>query len=65
MICVSHWLSNLYHKLIEYCEPREIVAFALLDTEIAKHLKWINVFGALLGALIGFSQVIMRIIRLV
>ena len=31
----------------------------LLLMVIAQHLKWINVFGALLGAFIGASQVIM------
>jgi hypothetical protein len=45
---ISHWLSHLFRKLIEFCEPREIVALALLDTEIAKHLKsdnlWISLF---------------------
>jgi hypothetical protein len=25
---------------------------------IARHLKWINLFGALLGAVIGGSQVV-------
>ena len=29
---------------------------SLLMMVIARHLKWINVFGALLGALIGLSQ---------
>lgn len=34
----------------------------LLMIVIARHLKWINVFGALLGALIGFSQMILRLV---
>ncbi|MBN1410508.1 MAG: DUF445 family protein [Spirochaetales bacterium] len=33
----------------------------LLLMVIAKHLKWINVFGALLGAVIGFSQVLIKL----
>ena len=33
----------------------------LLLMVIARHLKWINVFGALIGALIGLSQVVMRL----
>ena len=36
---------------------------SLLLMVIAKHLKWINIFGALLGALIGFSQVIIRLLE--
>jgi hypothetical protein len=31
----------------------------LLMQVLAKHLGWINVFGAILGALIGFAQVIL------
>ncbi|MFP4483750.1 MAG: DUF445 family protein [Spirochaetota bacterium] len=34
----------------------------LLLMVIARHLKWINLFGALLGAVIGGSQVILRYI---
>jgi len=38
---------------------------SLLLMVIAKHLKWINIFGALLGALIGFSQVLLRLLQVV
>jgi uncharacterized membrane protein YheB (UPF0754 family) len=34
----------------------------LLLIVIARHLKWINLFGALLGALIGGSQVVLRFV---
>lgn len=34
----------------------------LLLTVIAKHLKWINLFGAMLGALIGLTQVILNLL---
>jgi uncharacterized membrane protein YheB (UPF0754 family) len=34
----------------------------LLMIVIAKHLKWINIFGALLGAIIGFSQMVLRVV---
>ncbi len=34
----------------------------LLLMVIARHLKWINLFGALLGALIGGSQVLLRFV---
>lgn len=34
----------------------------LLLQVIARHLKWINLFGALLGALIGLSQIALRLI---
>ena len=35
----------------------------LLMMVIARHLKWINVFGALLGAIIGFSQMALRLVK--
>jgi uncharacterized membrane protein YheB (UPF0754 family) len=35
----------------------------LLLMVIARHLKWINVFGAILGAFIGFTQVIINLLR--
>ncbi len=34
----------------------------LLLMVIAKHLKWINLFGALLGALIGLTQVVLNLL---
>ena len=34
----------------------------LLLMVIQKHLRWINIFGGILGALIGFSQLILRLI---
>lgn len=33
----------------------------LLMRVIRRHLKWINVFGAILGALIGLLQIAMRL----
>jgi uncharacterized membrane protein YheB (UPF0754 family) len=36
----------------------------LLLQVIASHLKWINVFGAILGFLIGLVQDILRLLRL-
>ena len=35
----------------------------LLLNVISRHLKWINLFGALLGALIGVSQIILALFR--
>ncbi|MBN1798179.1 MAG: DUF445 family protein [Spirochaetales bacterium] len=35
----------------------------LLLMVIAKQLKWINVFGALLGAVIGLSQIILKLLE--
>ncbi len=35
----------------------------LLMMVIAKHLKWINLFGAILGAIIGFAQLGIRLLR--
>ncbi len=37
---------------------------ALLLRVIEKHLRWINIFGAVLGALIGFIQDFLRLIHL-
>jgi uncharacterized membrane protein YheB (UPF0754 family) len=34
----------------------------LLVMVIQKHLRWINVFGGILGALIGFSQIVLRLL---
>jgi uncharacterized membrane protein YheB (UPF0754 family) len=34
----------------------------LLLMVIQKHLRWINVFGGFLGALIGFSQLVLRLL---
>ena len=34
----------------------------LLLIVIQKHLRWINIFGAALGALIGFSQLVLRLL---
>jgi uncharacterized membrane protein YheB (UPF0754 family) len=34
----------------------------LLLMVIQKHLRWINVFGGILGALIGFSQIVLRLL---
>ena len=36
---------------------------ALLLMVIRRHLKWINIFGGILGAVIGFSQLILRLLR--
>jgi uncharacterized membrane protein YheB (UPF0754 family) len=35
----------------------------LLLSVISRHLAWINLFGGILGALIGFSQVVVQIVR--
>jgi uncharacterized membrane protein YheB (UPF0754 family) len=35
----------------------------LLMLVIAKQLKWINLFGAILGAIIGFSQLLLRLVQ--
>lgn len=37
---------------------------ALLLRVIEKHLRWINIFGAVLGALIGFIQDFLRLVHL-
>jgi uncharacterized membrane protein YheB (UPF0754 family) len=35
----------------------------LLLMVIQKHLRWINIFGGILGALIGFSQLFLRLLN--
>lgn len=35
----------------------------LLMVVISKHLKWINIFGAILGSIIGFSQLALQFLR--
>ena len=50
---------------VEELVVRKIDALDVRDVErllmqvLAKHLQWINVFGAILGALIGFVQVLL------
>ena len=34
----------------------------LLLTVIARHLKWINAFGAVIGSLIGVVQLLLRLL---
>ncbi len=54
---------------IEEMVVTKINALDVIDVEhlllmvIAKHLKWINLFGALLGALIGFFQVLLNFLQ--
>jgi uncharacterized membrane protein YheB (UPF0754 family) len=59
--------------LIESFDVRQLVVQKINDLDvaqverllmmvIARHLKWINIFGALLGAIIGFSQMLLRLI---
>lgn len=53
---------------VEDLVVRKIDALDVLDVErllmgvLAKHLKWINVFGAILGALIGLLQVLLGLV---
>jgi uncharacterized membrane protein YheB (UPF0754 family) len=71
---VAEGLTNLVEarlpQLVESLDIRRLVVNRvnsldvaeverLLLMVIAKHLKWINLFGALLGALIGGSQVLL------
>ncbi len=56
---------------VEELVVRKIEALDVKDVErllvrvIATHLKWINVFGAILGFLIGLIQDLLRLLRLV
>ncbi|MBN1835669.1 MAG: DUF445 family protein [Spirochaetales bacterium] len=66
-------VDNRLPALLESFDVRELVVTKidnldvgqverLLMIVIARHLKWINVFGAVLGAIIGFSQMILRLV---
>ncbi len=63
---LSKFLLTINIKLL--VEER-INAFPMSEVEkmiltvVKKHLKWINIFGAILGALIGFLQVIINYYR--
>jgi len=52
-------VKDLVVKKINTLEMKQVEELLLLV--IARHLKWINIFGALLGALIGMSQVLLSI----
>ncbi len=57
---------NIRQLVVEKINELDVAQVeALLLMVIAKHLKWINIFGALLGALIGFSQVLLRLLGIV
>jgi uncharacterized membrane-anchored protein YjiN (DUF445 family) len=57
---------------IESFDVRQLVIDKINDLDVAqveklllmviqKHLRWINVFGGILGAIIGFSQLVLRL----
>jgi uncharacterized membrane protein YheB (UPF0754 family) len=57
---------------IESFDVRQLVVDKINDLDVAqveklllmviqKHLRWINIFGGILGALIGFSQLVLRL----
>ena len=51
-------VERLVIDRIDRLEVRDVERILL--TVIARHLKWINLFGALIGALIGLSQLALR-----
>lgn len=51
-------VERLVIDRIDRLEVRDVERILL--TVIARHLKWINLFGALLGSLIGISQLALR-----
>jgi len=55
-------ISNLVIQKIDSLDVENVEKLIL--TVISKHLKWINIFGAILGGFIGFSQVIVRLLGL-
>jgi hypothetical protein len=53
-------VEDLVVRKIDALDVRDVER--LLTQVLAPHLKWINVFGAILGALIGFAQVLLGLI---
>ncbi len=71
---INSMLASRLPEMIQSLNIRELVEnkinqLDVADVEnlllmvIARHLKWINVFGALLGAVIGFSQIILKLLE--
>jgi uncharacterized membrane-anchored protein YjiN (DUF445 family) len=53
-------VEDLVVRKIDALDVRDVER--LLMQVLASHLKWINVFGAILGALIGFIQVVLGLV---
>jgi uncharacterized membrane protein YheB (UPF0754 family) len=53
-------VEDLVVRKIDALDVRDVER--LLMQVLAEHLKWINVFGAILGALIGFVQVVLGLL---
>ncbi len=54
-------IEELVTKRIDELDIREVEE--LLLSVISRHLRWINVFGGILGALIGATQVLVQYIK--
>jgi uncharacterized membrane protein YheB (UPF0754 family) len=53
-------IQDLVENKINQLDVADVEGLLLMV--IARHLKWINVFGALLGAVIGFTQIIFKLL---
>ncbi|MFW6313862.1 MAG: hypothetical protein ACOC2N_08260, partial [Spirochaetota bacterium] len=54
---------DVYSMVVEKIDGLDVESVEqLLLMVIARHLKWINLFGALLGSLIGGTQVLIGLI---
>jgi len=54
---------NIHQVVVNKIDSLDVLDVErLLLSVIARHLKWINLFGALLGALIGGSQVLLTVL---
>jgi len=53
-------VEDLVVRKIDALDVRDVER--LLLQVLAQHLKWINVFGAILGAVIGFVQVMLGVL---
>jgi uncharacterized membrane protein YheB (UPF0754 family) len=53
-------VEDLVVRKIDALDVRDVER--LLMQVLASHLKWINVFGAILGTLIGFIQVLLGLV---
>ncbi len=57
---------DIYRIVVDRINSLEVERVeALLLGIIRRHLRWINVFGAILGSLIGGAQVVLRLLGLV
>jgi uncharacterized membrane protein YheB (UPF0754 family) len=55
-------IQGLVENKIDQLDVADVEALLLMV--IAKHLKWINIFGGILGGLIGLSQLVLKFLKI-